>query len=163
MKNLSNFNSFVQTLNEEAQGPWDPKRALAAIEDLKKKSPSLEDAQPSGLTFANIQKVYGKIDYNTRFKIAQALMLVGKNLFPVNSYDKSGVSLNPMTGLFITKYIGEKEQNLKMDKISENLLKAIKPIVDDFENDIDGYFNQKASSSKPSVKQSKVAADKISG
>ena len=162
MKNLSNFNSFVQTLNEEAQDEFDPKNALAAIEDLKKKSPSLKDAQPSGLSFANIQKVYGKIDYPTRFKIAQALMLVGKNLFPVNSSDKSAVSLTP-SGLIITKYIGEKDQNLKMDKITENLLKAIKPIVDDFENDIDGYFNQKVSTSKPSVKQSKVTADKISG
>ena len=162
MKNLSSFDSFVQSLNEGTQ-EWDPKRAQNAIEELKKKSSSLKDSEPTGLSFTNIQKVFGKNDYPIRFKIAQALMLAGKNLFPVNSYDKSGAALDPRTGLFITKYIGEKDQNLKMDKISENLLKAIKPIVDDFENDVDGYFNQKVSSSKPTVKQAKVAADKIAG
>lgn len=162
MKNLSSFDSFVHSLNEGVQD-WDPKRAQTAIDDLKKKSSSLKDSEPTGLSFTNIQKVFGKNDYPTRFKIAQALMLVGKNLFPVNRYDKSGVALNPMTGLFITKYIGEKDQNLKMDKISENLLKAIKPIVDDFDKDVDGYFNQKTSASKSTVKQSKVAADKITG
>jgi hypothetical protein len=161
MKNLSSFDSFVQSLTEGVQ-EWDPKRAQTAIDDLKKKSSSLKDSEPTGLSFTNIQKVFGNIDYPTRFKIAQALMLVGKNLFPVNRYDKSGVALDPMTGLFITKYIGEKDQNLKMDKISENLLKAIKPIVDDFDKDVDGYFNQKTSASKPTVKQSKVASDKIS-
>ena len=31
-----------------------------------------------------------------------------------------------------------------------------------FDNDIDGYFHQKTSSAKPTVKQAKVAADKIS-
>jgi len=161
MKNLSSFDSFVQSLTEGVQ-EWDPKKAQTAIDDLKKKSSSLKDSEPTGLSFTNIQKVFGNIDYPTRFKIAQALMLVGKNLFPVNRYDKSGVVLDSMTGLFITKYIGEKDQNLKMDKISENLLKAIKPIVDDFDKDVDGYFNQKTSSSKPTVKQSKVASDKIS-
>jgi hypothetical protein len=161
MKNLSSFDSFVQSLTEGVQ-EWDLKRAQTAIDDLKKKSSSLKDSEPTGLSFTNIQKVFGNIDYPTRFKIAQALMLVGKNLFPVNRYDKSGVALDPMTGLFITKYIGEKDQNLKMDKISENLLKAIKPIVDDFDKDVDGYFNQKTSASKPTVKQSKVASDKIS-
>lgn len=161
MKNLSTFDSFVQSLNEGIQ-EWDPKRAQSAIEDLKKKSSSLKDVEPTGLSFNNIQKVFGKVDYSTRFKIAQALLLVGKNFFPVNKYDSSSVSLDPVTGMFTTKYIGEKDQNLKMDKISESLLKAIKPIVDDFDNDIDGYFNQKISTSKSIVKQAKVAADKIS-
>lgn len=162
MKNLSSFDSFVQSLNEGIQ-EWDPKRAQAAIEDLKKKSSSLKDSDPTGLSFSNIQKVFGNTDYPIRFKIAQALMLAGKNFFPVNKYDNSGIALDPVTGMFTTKYIGEKDQNLKLDKISESLLKAIKPIVDDFENDVDGYFNQKISLSKPTVKQAKVAADKISG
>lgn len=160
MRNISSFNSFVKSLNEGVQ-EWDPKKAQSAIDNLKKKSPSLKDFEPTGLSFNNIQKVYGKNDYGTRFKIAQALLLVGKNLFPTNSYDKSEISQDPISGMFVTKYIGEKDQNLQMDKISEALLKSIKPIVDDFDDDVDGYFN-KTASSKPTVKQAKVAADKIS-
>jgi len=161
MRNLSYFDSFVRSLNESTE-EWDPKRAQKAIDDLKNQSPSMKDSDSTGLSFNNIQKVYGKIDYPTRFKIAQALLLAGKNLFPVNKYDKSGVSLDPTTGLFTTKYIGEKDQNLKMDKISEDLLRAVKPIVDDFQNDVDGYFNQKNSSLKSTVKKAKTEADKIS-
>ena len=148
MKNLSDFNSFVQTINEAA--PWDPKKAQTAIDELIKKN---KDAEPTGLSFANIQKVYGKNDYSTRFKIAQALFLSGKSIFP-------GSDLTDK--IYATSYIGRKNENLKMDKISEALLKAVKPIVDDFEKDVAGYFDQKISSAKPTVRQAKVAADKIS-
>ena len=148
MKNISDFNSFVQTINEAA--PWDPKKAQTVIDELIKKN---KDAEPTGLSFANIQKVYGKNDYSTRFKIAQALFLSGKSIFP-------GSDLTDK--IYATSYIGRKNENLKMDKISEALLKAVKPIVDDFEKDVAGYFDQKISSAKPTVRQAKVAADKIS-
>lgn len=155
MKNLSNYNSFIQSLNEAVQGAWDPKKAQAAIDELIKRN---KDSEPTGLSFTNVQKVYGKNDYSTRFKIAQALFLSGKSIFPlaVNVSNYPGQS-------YITSYSGKKNENLKMDKISEVLLKAIKPIVDDFENDVNGYFDQKISSAKPTVRQSKVAADKITG
>jgi hypothetical protein len=155
MKNINSFESFVNSLNEGVQD-WDPKRAQKAIDDLKKKSSEMKDSDPTGLSFNNIQKVYGKIDYPTRFKIAQALLLAGKNIFPVAD------ATNFPAGFFSTSYTGKKDENLKMDKISELLLKAVKPIVDDFQNDVDGYFDQKISSAKNTVKQSRVAADKIS-
>ena len=65
--------------------------------------------------------------------------------------------------IYATSYTGRKNENFKMDKISEDLLKAVKPIVDDFEKDVAGYFDQKISSAKPTVRQAKVAADKITG
>ena len=151
MKNLSDFNSFVQTINEAA--PWDPKKSQTSIDDLMKKN---KDVEPTGLSFANVQKVYGKNDYNTRFKIAQALLLTGKNIFPASD------PTNFPTGFFITTYSGKKDENLKMDKISEALLKSVKPIVDDFETDRDTYFDLKKASAKSTVRQAKVAADKIS-
>jgi hypothetical protein len=151
MKNLSDFNSFVQTINEAA--PWNPMAAKKAIDDLMKNN---KDAEPTGLSFANIQKVYGKNDYMTRFKIAQALLLIGKNIFPASD------STNFPAGFFFTTYSGKKEENLKMDKISDALLKSVKPIVDDFETDRDTYFDLKKASAKPAVRQAKVAADKIS-
>jgi hypothetical protein len=154
MKNISDFNSFVQTINEAA--PWDPKKAQTAIDELVKKN---KDTEPTGLSFANVQKVYGKNDYSTRFKIAQALFLTGKSIFP--RYDFNDASLNDK--IYATSYTGRKNENLKMDKISEALLKAVKPIVDDFEKDVAGYFDQKISSAKPTVRQAKVAADKITG
>ena len=151
MKNLSNFSSFVQTINEAA--PWNPMAAKKAIDELMKNN---KDAEPTGLSFANIQKVYGKNDYMTRFKIAQALLLTGKNIFPASD------PTNFPTGFFITTYSGKKDENLKMDKISEVLLRSVKPIVDDFETDRDTYFDLKKASAKPTVRQAKVAADKIS-
>jgi len=152
MKNISDFNSFVQTINEAA--PWDPKKAQTAIDDLMKKN---KDVEPTGLSFVNVQKVYGKNDYNTRFKIAQALLLIGKNIFPASD------STSFPAGFFFTTYSGKKDENLKMDKISEELLRSVKPIVDDFETDRDAYFDLKKASAKPTVRQAKVAADKISG
>ena len=162
MKNLSDFNSFVQTINEAA--PWDPKKAQTAIDELIKKN---KDAEPTGLSFANIQKVYGKIDLQTRFEIAQALKLIGKNFFPVNSYhpdqsanDRFENSKGDSSDFFFTYYVGEKNQNLKMDKFSEALLKAVKPIVDNFKENFD-QFIRKIALENPVVKQAKVAADKI--
>ena len=120
MKNLSNFNSFVQTINEAA--PWDPKKAQAAIDEIMKRYKENKDAEPTGLSFANVQKIYGKIDLQTRFRIAQALKLIGKNFFPVNSAspDKSANdrfenSKGDSSDFFFTYYVGEKNQNLKMD------------------------------------------------
>ena len=166
MKNLSDFNSFVQTINEAA--PWDPKKAQAAIDEIMKRYKENKDAEPTGLSFANVQKVYGKIDYSTRFKIAQALLLAGKNFFPVNKYrSDAGQGNNDEmwggTGYIITYYIGEKDQNLKMDKFSEALLRAVKPIIDTLPIDDPGILFRRDSLENPVVKQAKVAVDKISG
>ena len=167
MKNLSDFNSFVQTINEAA--PWDPKKAQAAIDEIMKRYKENKDAEPTGLSFANVQKVYGKIDLNTRFEIAQALKLIGKNFFPVNSShpdqsanDRSKNSKGDPSDFFFTYYVGEKNQNLKMDKFSEALLKAVKPIVDNYKGNFD-QFTRRIALENPVVKQAKVAADKIAG
>jgi len=166
MKNLSDFNSFVQTINEAA--PWDPKKAQAAIDEITKRYKENKDAEPTGLSFANVQKVYGKIDLQTRFEIAQALKLIGKNFFPVNSASPDKSSNDEFenrnknsSDFFFTYYTGEKNQNLKMDKFSEALLKAVKPIVDNFKGNFD-QFIRKIALENPVVKQAKVAADKIS-
>jgi len=166
MKNLSDFNSFVQTINEAA--PWDPKKAQAAIDEITKRYKENKDSEPTGLSFANVQKVYGKIDLQTRFEIAQALKLIGKNFFPVNSASPDKSSNDEFenrnknsSDFFFTYYTGEKNQNLKMDKFSEALLKAVKPIVDNFKGNFD-QFIRKIALENPVVKQAKVAADKIS-
>ena len=166
MKNLSDFNSFVQTINEAA--PWDPKKAQAAIDEIMKRYKENKDAEPTGLSFANVQKVYGKIDLQTRFEIAQALKLIGKNFFPVNSShpdqsanDRFENSKGDSSDFFFTYYVGEKNQNLRMDKFSEALLKAVKPVVDNFKGNFD-QFIRKIALENPVVKQAKVAADKIS-
>ena len=163
MKNISDFNSFVQTINEAA--PWNPMAAKKAIDELIKNN---KDAEPTGLSFANVQKVYGKIDLQTRFEIAQALRLIGKNFFPVNSShpdqsanDRFENSKGDSSDFFFTYYVGEKNQNLKMDKFSEALLKAVKPVVDNFKGNFD-QFIRKIALENPVVKQAKVAADKIS-
>jgi hypothetical protein len=168
MKNLSDFNSFVQTINEAA--PWDPKKAQAAIDEITKRYKENKDAEPTGLSFANVQKIYGKIDLQTRFRIAQALKLIGKNFFPVNSASPDKSSNDEFenrnknsSDFFFTYYTGEKNQNLKMDKFSEALLKAVKPIVDEFSGGNFDQFIRKIALENPVVKQAKVAADKIAG
>ena len=167
MKNLSYFDSFIESLNEEVQGPWDPKKAQSAIVEIVKRD---KDVEPTGLSFNNIQKVFGTTDYTTRFRIAQALLLAGKNFFPVNKYNKSNDSnedYKKMSDYVFTYYIGEKDQNLKMEKFSEALLRAIKPIVDDYikEDKIGNglQYLKKTALDKPVVKQAKVSVDKISG
>jgi hypothetical protein len=169
MKNLSYFDSFIESLNEEVQGPWDPKKAQSAIDEIIKRD---KDVEPTGLSFNNIQKVFGTTDYTTRFRIAQALLLVGKNFFPVNKYSKdqsTNDNYRKTSDYTWTYYIGEKDQNLKMDKFSEALLKAVKPIVDDYAKE-DNLSNgesleyiKKTALEKPVVKQAKVSVDKISG
>lgn len=159
MKNLSDFNSFVQSINEAA--PWDPKKAQTAIDEIMKRYKENKDAEPTGLSFSNIQKVYGKTDYQTRFKIAQALFLAGKSIFPRYLFG------NPSDDdkFYITVYSGKKDENFKMDKISEALLRAVKPIVNDWNSDDHkiGEYTEKTALEKPLVKQAKVAIDKISG
>jgi hypothetical protein len=49
-----------------------------------------------------------------------------------------------------------------MDKFSEALLKAVKPVVDNFKGNFD-QFIRKIALENPVVKQAKVAADKITG
>lgn len=129
--------------------------------DLKAKAGiPLKDKDPTGLSFSNIQKVYGKSDFDIRFKIAQALYVMGKNFFPLNTY-LANITGQKITEYFITPYIGEKGQNVKMEEISEPILRAIKPIVDDIDKDLKGYIEKKTASIKPIVKRVKVEIDKI--
>lgn len=154
MEKVLSFGSFIQSINEETQ-------TMQKDEiDLKAKSGiPLKDKDPTGLSFSNIQKVYGKSDFDIRFKIAQALLLMGKNFFPLNVPNTPGAQ--KITEYFITPYIGEKGQNVKMEEISEPILRAIKPIVDDIGKDLKGYIEKKTASVKPIVKRVKVEIDKI--
>ena len=93
--------------------------------------------------------------------------MIGKNFFPVNSShpdqsasDRFENSKGDSSDFFFTYYVGEKNQNLKMDKFSEALLKAVKPVVDNFKGNFD-QFIRKIALENPVVKQAKVAADKI--
>lgn len=154
MEKVLSFGSFIQSINEETQAMQNNPADLKAKVGIP-----LKDKDPTGLSFSNIQKVYGKSDFDTRFKIAQALLLTGKNFFPA---DESTVGGNQkITEYFITPYIGEKGQNVKMEEISEPILRAIKPIVDDIDKDLKGYIEKKTASIKPIVKRVKVEIDKI--
>jgi hypothetical protein len=162
MKNIFNFKSFTLSLNEE-MGPWDPEAAKKSSEEiLKLKGGSETDKSKTGLSFPNIKNVFGKEDYITRFRISQALALVGKDFFPTNSVlpdiEKNRTPL--AKGMFSTYYIGDADQNEEMKKFSEPLLKAIKPLVEKMEKDMSKYWTIE-SKSLPEVKQVKVAIDNI--
>lgn len=160
MKNLFNYGSFLSHLNEsETQNS-------SFMEVLKNIGGSSTDKDAPMVQFNNIKKIFGKADYATRFEVAQALKLLGDDQFPTNTYFpnfQKNKDRFAKDGIFITYYIGERDQNEKMDKISEDLLKAIKPIVDLMKRDPKGAGNFMSieDSSIPEVKQSRVKASNI--
>lgn len=160
MKNLFNYGSFLNYLNESEDQNISLEDALETI------GGSTEDKQLPIVQFSNIKKVFGNSDYSTRFEIAQALKLMGDDQFPTNSYFpnfQKNKDKFTKDGIFITYYIGEKDQNEKMDKISEDLLKAIKPIIDLMKRDPKGAGNFMSIKdiNIPEVKQSRVKASNI--
>lgn len=162
MKNIINFDSFIDKLNE-AMGPWDPEAAKKkAVEIIKLRGGSTTDKSKTGLSFTNVKNVFGNENYDLRFKIAQALALAGKDFFPTNSLfpdaEKNKIPVSP--GMFCTYYIGESDQNSVMKKIPESLLKAVKPIVEKMDKDMSKYFLIEAKLF-PEVKQAKSIIDKI--
>ena len=171
MKNLSNFKSFVSQLNESTL-EWDPKKAEAAIKKaMEQTGGSMKDKDPTGLSFKNIQDVFGKSDYTIRYVIAQALKLAGRDLFPTNSYNpnlsdnkKKESENKDKPFYFNTYYIGEKDQNLMLDKISQPVLTVVKPLVSLILSSPMGieekYFKSSASS-LPEVAKAKVELSKI--
>lgn len=136
MKNLSDFKSFVSSLNESVLD-WDPKKAETAIKKaMEQTGGSTKDKDQTGLSFKNIQEVFGKTDYTLRYVIAQALKLAGRDMFPTNSYNpnlsenkKKESENRDKPYYFNTYYIGEKNQNEILDKISQPVLNAVKPLV----------------------------------
>lgn len=162
MKNIFTFDSFIGSLNEE-MGPWNPEAAKkSAAEIMKSRGGSETDKSKSGLSFPNIKSVFGKEEYMLRFRIAQALALAGKDFFPTNSVfpdiEKNRTPL--VKGMFSTYYVGDPDQNEAMKKFSEPLLKAVKPLVEMMNKNMDKYWTIE-SKSLPEVKQTKVAIDKI--
>ena len=161
MKKVFNFNSFLNSLNEA-------KIQDMTFEDvLKSRGGDQQDSDPQvQFAYNSIKKVFGKSDYLTRFRIAQALKLMGDDQFPTNS-KFSNFQINKdmpsKDGVFLTFYIGEKDQNEKMDKISEPLLLAIKPVVDLMEKNPDEVekFLGVDSVNIPEVKIAKVESQKI--
>lgn len=162
MKNLSNFRSFVQNLNEGVQD-WDPKRAQSAIDELRKNT---KDSQPTSLTFDNIKKVFGDISFNNRYMIAWALKLAGKDFFPTSEEFPTPEKVKEHFGnTTLSMYQGNADQNKKMNSFSEALLKAIKPLYDDLKSTEDQdrliWGNPIESAKRDSVKRAKAAISNI--
>jgi len=177
MKNLSDFRSFIRNINEAEESvssplDWDPKKAQSAIDKaVKQTGGSSKDAKPTGLSFKNIQGVFGKNDYTLRYIIAQALKLAGKDLFQTNTYNssldenkKKETENRDKPYYFNTYYIGEAPQNETMDKISQSVLTAIKPLVAYIlkatGTEQDKYFSSSATS-LPEVSKAKIDLAKV--
>ena len=157
MKHIQIFESFVS----EAAAPFDPLKFKVAAELISKK---IGQEQKTTLTFPEIKEVYGRDDYGLRFALAQALMLAGKNYFPKNKYNP-----NPKKDgdLLITHYIGEKPQNIMMQKVGKDALVVLKPLVALVEKDLakpglaEAKFLKISSPALPEVKKVKALLDKL--
>ena len=171
MKNLFNFTSFIDSINESenetmtVMGPFDPTVFKKTMEELlKSRGGSGKEKSPAGLAFSNIKSVFGDITYPTRFMIAQALKLSGKDLFPTNSVYPN-VDENKKKSdedkIFMTFYIGDKEQNFLLEKVSKALLSSVKDVVMNMkEKGLETYIKPE-SVSLPDVKLSRVKASSI--
>jgi hypothetical protein len=157
MKHIQIFESFVS----EAAPPFDPLKFKVAAELISKK---IGQEQKTTLTFPEIKEVYGRDDYNLRFALAQALMLAGKNYFPKNKYNP-----NPKKegDLLLTHYIGEKDQNLMMQKVGKDALVVLKSLVALVEKDLakpglaETKFFKDSSLALPEVKKVKTLLAKL--
>ena len=177
MKNLSDFRSFINHLNEAEESmsaplDWDPKKAQSAIDKaVKQTGGSNKDNKPTGLSFNNVKQVFGKNDYTVRYVIAQALKIAGKDLFQTNSYNptltenkKREIENSDKPYFFNTYYIGEVAQNETMDKISKGVLTAIKPLVTSMLKAVgteqDKYYTSSATK-LPEVAKAKIDLSKV--
>lgn len=159
MKHITIFESFVN--EEESLAPFDPLKFRVAAELISKK---IGQEQKTTLTFPEIKEVFGRDDYNLRFMLAQALLLAGKNYFPKNRFFQ-----NPQQegDLLITYYIGEKAQNLMMQKIGKDALVVLKPLVALIDKDQsksslgEMKFFKDSSLALPEVKRAKALLDKL--
>jgi hypothetical protein len=162
MKNIFTFGSFIGTLNEE-MGSFNPESAKkSSAEIMKSKGGSGTDKSKTGLSFPNIKSVFGREDYMLRFRIAQALALAGKDFFPTNSvFPDAEKNKTPLAkGMFSTYYVGDPDQNEAMKKFSQPLLKAIKPLVEKMNKDMDKYWTIE-SKSLPEVKEARLLISNI--
>lgn len=175
MKNLNDFRSFIYSLNEAEESvsspmDWDPAKAEAAIKKaMTQTGGSTKDKEPTGLSFKNIKDVFGNTNYSTRYIIAQALKIAGKDIFPTNTYNanldenKKRESENKdKPYYFNTYYIGEKKQNETLDKISQAVLVAVQPLVSEIikSSDQGKYFTSSAPSF-PEVAKARVELAKV--
>ena len=159
MKHIQIFEAFVN--EEEMVAPFDPLKFRVAAELIGKK---IGKEQKTTLTFPEIKEVFGRDDYNLRFMLAQALMLAGKNYFPNNRFftapKKEG-------DLLITYYIGEKDQNLMLQKVGKDALVVLKPLVALIDKDqsksslADMQFFKDAALALPEVKRAKTLLSKL--
>lgn len=160
MRNLFSFTSFLSSLNES-------KLQTLSFEDLiKSRGGKDQDSFLPSNQFNNIEKVFGTSDYLTRFQIAQALKVLGREIFPNNSKfpnSETNKDLTSRDGVFMTFYIGDRNQNDKMDQISEDLLRAVKPVVDEMKKSPENLYTffEPESSELPVVKKSKVNIGRI--
>ena len=157
MRNLFNFNSFVGFLNE-AEG-----QSKSLEEILKSRGGKGGDEKIPGYHFDNIKKIFGNSEYVTRFKIAQALKAMEMDFFPTNSKfpnPEVNRNLSQKDGMILTFYIGDPEQNKKMDQIGEDLLSIVKPVVDSMDKDPEGVsgFVTLQSFQRPEIKKAKALA-----
>ena len=160
MRNLFNFNSFVGFLNESEE----QSKSLDKI--LKSRGGKGEDEKIPGYHFDNIKKIFGNSEYVTRFKIAQALKAMDMDFFPTNSKfpnPEVNRNLSQKDGMILTFYIGDPEQNKKMDQIGEDILSIVKPVVDLMDKNPEGVygFSTLMSFQRPEIKKAKALASNL--
>jgi hypothetical protein len=160
MKNLLYFNSFTDRIDESEAGPWNPGSAQKAIDELLKRQ---KDSEATGLSFKNIKKVYGDTSFNLRYLIAWALKLAGLDFFPVSKKFPTPEKVKSYFGeTTLSMYSGDADQNLKMDKISEPLLVAIKPLVEKLKGEVPSEWQDpRKGYNFPEVKTARVAVKNI--
>lgn len=158
MKHIQIFESFI---SEAALAPFDPLKFKVAANLIFKK---IGQEQKTTLTFPEIREVFGRDDYHFRFFIAQALLLVGKNYFPLNKYNPKPQKEGD---LLFTYYIGEKAQNLILQGVGKDVMVVLKPLVALMEKDLagpgldGGWVFRGSSLALPEVKRVKALIDKL--
>jgi len=96
-----------------------------------------EASFPPG-TFKNIDQVFGDSSFLTRFLVAQASKLVGKDLFRNNErYPTEDSVRKLMSETFTTLYSGTPDHNKILATLTVPYLDSIKPLVDEMRKNLD--------------------------
>lgn len=160
MRNLHSFISFSRFLNESESTESEIDAILNGIGVSREVR---ESSFPPG-TFKNIDQVFGDSSFLTRFLVAQASKLVGKDLFRNNEkYPTEDASRKLMGETFTTLYSGTPDHNKIISTLTVPYLNSIKPLVDEMRENLDKegelkkiYMNPDYAIQNPSVKKIKA-------
>jgi hypothetical protein len=160
MKNLLYFNSFNGKINEADTGSPNPKSDQKTTDELLKRQ---KDSEATGLSFKNVKNVYGDTSFSLRYLIAWALKLAGLDFFPTSKKFPTPEKIKSNFGeTTLSMYSGDTYQNLKMDKISESLLSAIKPLVEKLKGGVPlEWQDPRKGYNFPEVKSARVSIKRI--